>query len=119
MKIKDKLVSAIVDGLQDKKGKGIVVVDLTGLEDVVCKYFVICTGGSPAQIQALTHSVADKARIEESAKPLAVDGLRNSRWVAMDYAEVIVHIMMEEERDFYDIEHLWEDAAIESIPGLD
>ena len=119
MKIKDKLVSAIVDGLQDKKGKGIVVVDLTGLEDVVCKYFVIGTGGSPPQIQARTHSVADKARIEENTKPLAVDGLRNSRWVAMDYAEVIVHIMMEEERAFYDIEHLWEDAAIESIPDLD
>lgn len=119
MEIKDKLVSAIVDGLQDKKGTGIVVVDLTGMEDVVCKYFVICTGGSPAQIQALTRSVADKARTEQGAKPLAVDGLRNSRWVAMDYADVIVHIMLAEERAFYDIEHLWEDADLVSIPDVD
>ena len=119
MKIKDKLVSAIVDGLQDKKGKDIVVVDLTSMEDVVCKFFVICTGGSPAQVQALTHSVADKARTGQNAKPLAVDGLRNSHWVAMDYAEVIVHIMLEEERAFYDIEHLWEDAELVRIPDID
>ncbi len=119
MEIKDKLVTAIVDGLQDKKGKDIVVVDLTGMEDVVCKYFVICTGGSPAQIQALTRSASEKARTEQGAKPLAVDGLRNSRWVAMDYADVIVHIMLQEERAFYDIEHLWEDAGLVSIPNVD
>ncbi|HBC28465.1 MAG TPA: ribosome silencing factor [Prevotellaceae bacterium] len=119
MEIKDKLVTAIVDGLQDKKGKDIVVVDLTGMEDAVCKYFVICTGGSPAQVQALTRSAADKARTGEGAKPLAVDGLRNSRWVAMDYAEAIVHIMLAEERAFYDIEHLWEDAELVSIPSID
>lgn len=119
MKINNKLVTAIVDGLQDKKGKDIVVVDLTGMHDVVCKYFVICSGGSPAQILALTHSVADKVREQESTKPLAVDGMRNSRWVAMDFAEVIVHIMMDEERTFYDIEHLWEDAGLIRIPNLD
>lgn len=119
MEIKDKLVSAIVQGLQDKKGKDIVVVDLTGMDDVVCKYFVICTGGSPAQVQALTRSVGDVARSEMQAKPLAVDGLRNSRWVAMDYAEAIVHIMLPEERAFYDIEHLWEDAGLQRLPDVE
>lgn len=119
MEIKDKLVSAIVEGLQDKKGKGIVVVDLTEMADVVCKYFVICTAGSPAQVQALTRSVGDNARTEVKAKPLAVDGLRNSRWVAMDYADVIVHIMLAEERAFYDIEHLWEDARLISLPDAE
>ncbi|MDD6759110.1 MAG: ribosome silencing factor [Paraprevotella sp.] len=119
MNIDNKLVKAIVDGLQDKKGKDIVVVNLTGMDDVICKYFVICTGGSPTQILALTHSVADKVREQESTKPLAVDGMRNSRWVAMDYAEAIVHIMLEEERNFYDIEHLWEDAGLIRIPNLD
>ena len=119
MNIDNKLVKAIVDGLQDKKGKDIVVVNLTGMDDVICKYFVICTGGSPTQILALTHSVADKVREQESTKPLAVDGMRNSRWVAMDDAEAIVHIMLQEERSFYDIEHLWEDAGLIRIPDLD
>ena len=119
MNIDNKLVKAIVDGLQDKKGKDIVVVNLTGMDDVIYKYFVICTGGSPTQILALTHSVADKVREQESTKPLAVDGRRNSRGVAMDYAETIVHIMLQEERNFYDIEHLWEDAGLIRIPNLD
>jgi ribosome-associated protein len=50
---------------------------------------------------------------------LAVDGLRNSTWVAMDYADIIVHIFVPEEREFYDIEHLWADAELTAIPDLD
>ncbi|MDE5561742.1 MAG: ribosome silencing factor [Bacteroidaceae bacterium] len=114
-----KLVDSIVDGLQDKKGRNIVVVDLSGIEDTICTYFVIAHGGSPSQVHALAMSVGDKARELCSARPLAVDGLRNSVWVAMDYAEVIVHIFLPEERAFYNIEHLWADAELTEIPDLD
>ena len=50
---------------------------------------------------------------------MAVDGLRNATWVAMDYSDVIVHIFLPELRAFYDIEHLWADANLRSIPNLD
>lgn len=113
------MVDAIVDGLQDKKGREIVVVDLNDIPDTICNYFVICTGGSPSQVHALAHSVGDKAREIAHAKPLAVDGLHHAQWVAMDYAEVIVHIFLPEERAFYDIEHLWADADLTQIPDLD
>lgn len=118
-KQKNELVEAIVAGLQDKKGRDIVVADLTDITDAVCRYFVICSGGSPQQIQALTHSVGETCRTKVSAKPLAVDGLRNAAWVAMDYADVIVHIFLPELRSFYDIEHLWADADLRRIPNLD
>lgn len=116
---KHKLVDSIIDGIQDKKGHAIVVVDLSRIEDTICRYFVIAQGGSPTQVHALAMSVGKKAREECGARPLAVDGLRNSNWVAMDYADVIVHIFLPEERDFYDIEHLWADADITTIPDLD
>lgn len=114
-----ELLDAIVDGLQDKKGRNIVVADLTNIEDTVCKQFVICTGGSPTQVQALALSVGDKVRQETDIRPLAVDGMRHALWIAMDYAEVIVHIFVPEERAFYDIEHLWADATLREIPDLD
>jgi len=118
-KEKDELVKAVVAGLQEKKGRDIVVCDLTNIPDAVCRYFVICSGGSPQQIQALAHSVGDVCREQAAAKPLAVDGLRGAVWVAMDYADVIVHIFLPELRSFYDIEHLWADADLRHIPNLD
>lgn len=119
MKQKNALVDAIVAGLQDKKGRDIIVADLGGIPDAVCRYFVICTGGSPQQVQALAHSVGDSCRTQAAAKPVAVDGLKNAAWVAMDYADAIVHILLPDMRSFYDIEHLWADANLEAIPNLD
>ena len=113
------LLEAIVAGLQEKKGRDIVVVDLTGIPDTICQHFVICTGGSPSQVDALAHSVGDVCRVKADAKPLAVDGLRHAEWVAMDYADVIVHIFLPEPRAYYDIEHLWADADLRLIPNLD
>lgn len=118
-KEKNNLVDAIVLGLQEKKGKNIVVVDLTEIPDTICGYFVLATGGSPSQIQALARSVGDKALELAHQKPLAMDGLHYSQWVAMDYADVIVHILLPEERAFYDIEHLWADAELTRVPDLD
>ncbi|MBQ9294010.1 MAG: ribosome silencing factor [Bacteroidaceae bacterium] len=114
-----ELVQAVVEGLQEKKGRDIVVADLTNIPDAICQYFVICSGGSPQQVGALAHSVGDICREKVAAKPIAVSGLGNAAWVAMDYADVIVHIFLPELRSFYDIEHLWADADLKSIPNLD
>ena len=116
---RDLLIDKIVKGMQEKKGHDIVVVDFSPIEDTVCKTFVICTGNSPSQVQALADSVSETARREAQSKPTAVDGLRQSMWVAMDYSDVIVHIFLKEMRDFYDLEHLWADALLTEIPSLD
>ena len=115
----NKMLDSIIDGIQDKKGHDIVIVDLSNIDDTICTYFVIAQGGSPAQVHALAMSVGEKARENCGARPLAVDGLHNSTWVAMDYADIIVHIFVPEEREFYDIEHLWADAELTAIPDLD
>ncbi len=58
-------------------------------------------------------------RIESGEKPIKVAGLNNAQWVAMDYADVLVHIFLPDVREYYDLEHLWEDADITNIPDID
>lgn len=113
------LVDTIIEALQDKKGKRIVIADLSSIPEAACQKFIICTGGSPAQVQALADNVIDETRNKLRIRPLAIDGMRHAMWVAMDYAEAIVHIFLPEEREFYDIEHLWADADLTEIPDID
>ena len=114
-----ELIEQIVEAIQEKKGKGITVVDMLGLGNSICDYFVICQGNSPTQGAAITDSIEDMARIGCKRKPFAIDGLRNAQWVAMDYGDVLVHVFLPDTRAFYDIEHLWADAKITEIPDLD
>lgn len=114
-----QLIKAITDGIQEKKGKQIVIADLTKLDDTICQYFVICQGNSPMQTAAIADSVSDATRKQTGIKPINTNGLKNAEWVAMDYADVIVHIMLPQAREFYDIEHLWEDAQLTRIPDMD
>lgn len=113
------LVDTITKGIQEKKGKGIVVADLRNIEGTICQYFVICHGQSPSQVEAITESVGDRVRIGLGEKPLAVAGLGWSHWVAMDFQDVMVHVFLPDEREYYDLEHLWDDARITSIPDVD
>ncbi len=115
----EELVKRIAEGIQEKKGRNIVVADLTDTDNTVCKYFVICEGNTPTQVAAIADSVSDYVRIIASAKPTAVEGLRNARWVAMDYGDVLVHIFVPEDRAFYNLENLWADARLNMIPNLD
>jgi ribosome-associated protein len=115
----NQLVSSIVEGIQEKKGHHISVADLSAIDDTICQYLVICDANSPSHISAIYESVRETAQKHTGEKPNAVDGLRNSIWVAMDYADVIVHIFLPETRQFYDIDHLWEDADVELIPDVD
>lgn len=114
-----KLVNACVAGIQEKKGKKIRVVNLEGIDDTITKYLVIGEGNSPSQVTALTESVREFARKQANARPSAVDGLRNSLWVALDYIDVVVHLFVPDAREFYDVDNLWEDAEITDIPDID
>ena len=114
-----ELVQAITKGIQEKKGQGIAIADMNGIDGAICNYFIICQGNSPMQVQAITDSVEEFAWKETHEKPVHVVGQENAVWVAMDYADVIVHIFVPELRTFYDIEHLWADADLQTIPNLD
>lgn len=116
---REQLVNACVAGIQEKKGKRIRVVNLEGIDDTITQYLVIGEGNSPSQVAAITDSVKEFARKQASSKPTAVDGTRNNLWVALDYTDVVVHIFVPDAREFYDVDHLWEDADITDIPDID
>ncbi len=115
----EELVKTITEAIQEKKGSSIVVADLRKIEGTICQYFIICHGNSPSQVEAITESVSDFARERLHEKPVHVVGLENAQWVAMDYSDVLVHIFLPDVREYYDLEHLWEDAPLTRIPDLD
>lgn len=119
MSTRESILDSIIEGIQDRKGEAITIADLTNIEDTICKYFVICQGGTPNQVLAITDSIRETVRINESRKPDFVDGTVYAHWVAMDYGEVMVHIFTPELRTYYDLEHLWADAKLEEIPDID
>ena len=109
-----EIVSAAIEGILKKKGKDPVSLDLTKLENSVCKYFIICHGDSNTQVEALADSVLETVREETGEKVWHKEGLGNSTWVLLDYADVVVHIFQNEYRGFYKLEELWADAKLTS-----
>ena len=114
-----RLIEKITEGIQEKKGKNIVIADLTNIDDTICKYFVICQGNSPSQVIAIVDSIKEFTRKGAGTKPSAIDGQRNAEWVAMDFSDVLVHVFLPEARNFYNLEHLWADAKLTTIPDID
>ncbi|MGM9760470.1 MAG: ribosome silencing factor [Parabacteroides sp.] len=113
------LVKTIVEGLQEKKGKNIVTVDLRNQPGAICEYMVICDGNTPTQVSSLSDSVWDFAHRHAGEKPLSIDGTQGAQWIGMDYGTVLVHIFLPERRVFYNLENLWADSKVTRIPDLD
>jgi ribosome-associated protein len=109
------LLDNIVEGIKEKKGKKITIIDLSELEGLVYNYFVIAEGDSTTQVSAIADSVKDFVRKETKLKPFASDGYQNAQWIVFDYGEVLVHIFLRETRTYYKLESLWSDAKITEI----
>lgn len=113
------LLNSIVEGLQEKKGKRIVTINLTQISGSICQYMVICEGNTPTQVSALSDSVWDFARRKANDKPLSIDSNQAAQWICMDYGTVVVHVFQPERRAFYNIDNLWADAQVIQIPDVD
>ena len=111
----DRLIAAIVDALENIKGENIRILDLRDIENAVCKYFIICSGGSNTQVNALAGSVQKQVRKSLREKPFQVEGTETAEWVLLDYIDIVVHIFQKSVREYYDIESLWGDAKLTEI----
>ena len=98
-----------MDLASDKKAVDIVLLRTTEVA-TFADYFVICTGRSDRQLQALATGIIDELR-DEGIRPLGVEGKGAARWVLLDYGSVIVHLFAPEEREYYGLERLWSHAA--------
>jgi ribosome-associated protein len=111
----DLLTEIIIKGIQDKKGKNIVSLNLKNIHHAVSDYFIVCHGTSNIQVQAIAESVEDEVRKAIGAKPWHREGMQNAEWILLDYVDVVVHIFQENTRNFYNIEKLWADAETINI----
>ena len=112
----DVLLASIIKGIEEVKGNDIDILDLRELENTVCDYFVICNGNSNTQVNAIVNSIQKLVSKELKDKPWHVEGTDNGEWVLMDYVNIVVHVFQKQIREFYNIEGLWGDAQITSIP---
>ena len=103
--------------LDGKKGEEIRVMEVTELT-VLADYFVICTGSSNTQINALCDAVEEKLALEAGEKPLHREGHRGGIWVLLDYGCLVVHVFNTEAREFYGLERLWSDGKPLDVAAL-
>lgn len=106
---KSKLTQCIVEALEDVKGIDIICLDVAGVTDVADQ-MILATGTSRRQVKALADRVLEKAR-EIDVRPIGTEGKDTADWILIDFAEVVVHVMLPDAREFYDLERLWAATA--------
>jgi ribosome-associated protein len=109
------LITNAIEGMREKKGHDIVLLDLSGIENAVCNSFVICHGTSKKQVEAIADSVYETVKKNTGQYPWHKEGYQNADWILLDYVDVVVHIFAHETRKFYNLEALWADAERENI----
>lgn len=105
----NQFLNLLWEAVAEKKGIDPVILDLRAVSGVA-DYFLICSGNSPVQVKAITDNIGDKLKEAELSLALK-EGYQTGRWVLMDFGDVVVHIMHQEEREFYALEKLWHDAT--------
>lgn len=111
----DQLITTIIGGIEEVKGKEITILDLREIENTVCDYFIICEGTSNTQVNAIVNSIQKQVSKTTKDKPWHIEGTENAEWVLMDYVNVVVHVFQKHIREYYDIESLWGDAKTTQI----
>ncbi len=92
----------------DNKAIDLVMLELKN-ETALADYFIICNGTSDRHIKAMAENIEHKLK-EKGIKALGKEGMQESKWILLDYDDVIIHIFQKEERDFYDLERLWDEC---------
>lgn len=108
----DSLVNLAIEGIYNKLGKQVVTIDLQGIENAICRYFIICHGESTTQTSAIAESIEEVIRKKGKEKPLHREGFKNANWILLDYGDMIVHVFLESYRGLYNLEELWADGKI-------
>ena len=98
----------------DRKAYDLVVLEV-GRKSSIADYFVICSGRSDTQVQAIVDGIDEELR-RGGVRPLAVEGLPRAQWVLIDYGDVVVHVFYVPVREFYDLERLWIRAPRVELP---
>jgi len=113
-----RLVEAVIEGIQEVKGKDIVHLDLRDVRNTVSDHFIICHGDSSTQVGAILRSVEKIVLEKTGQKPWHTEGANNAEWLLLDFVDVVVHIFNKEKRYYYALEELWADGARKSYENV-
>jgi ribosome-associated protein len=108
-----KIFKAIIKAIQEKKGEEIISLDLRKIPEAVADFFIICEAASTTQVKAIADSVEEEVRKNCDELPYKHEGRQTYQWVLIDYVNVVVHVMLPENRRFYKLEDMWSDAPQE------
>ena len=111
----ETLSGVIVKGMQEKKASDIVVMDLRKIKNAVADFFVICSGNSDKQLDAISDSIDAEVFKKLQENPWHTEGKNNKEWMLLDYINVVAHVFRKDRREFYALERLWGDADITEI----
>jgi ribosome-associated protein len=103
-----EVINHVKQAIDDKKGRDLVILDIKTVS-LIADYFIICSGNSSIQVQAIAENIEDKLD-KQGTKLIRKEGVNAGKWILLDYSDVIVHVFQEEERYFYNLERLWGDA---------
>lgn len=106
----DRMAQLIAEAADERKGSDIVLLKV-GDVSVLADYFVLVTGYSKVQVRAIARSIEEKLEETLNRKPIRSEGFSEGSWIVEDYGDVIVHVMMPQEREFYGLESFWGHAA--------
>lgn len=106
----DKLLEVTVAAAEEKKATRIVALNLKEIS-LVADYFVICSGNSDVQVQAIANEIRKQAEMV-GVRVRGIEGMDSARWVLIDLGDVVVHVFHRDERDYYNLERLWSDAKV-------
>jgi len=113
-----ELNQAIIEAIQNVKGKRIINIDLSKIENAICSNFIICEGGSNTQVSAIADEVEKHVKNLSHIKPIGKDGQDEAEWIVIDYGSVMVHIFQRPIREYYNLEGLWADGIIHEIADV-
>ena len=108
---RSKIIKTIIAAIQEKKGQNIVSLDLRKINEAVADFFIICEAGNQPQIKAIAENVEYQVKVKCDEDPYHHEGYQALQWVLVDYVNVVVHVMLTENRKFYKLEEMWSDAV--------
>jgi ribosome-associated protein len=114
---RSKIIKTIISAIQEKKGENIISLDLRKINEAVADFFIICEASNQPQVRAIADHVEFRVSEVCEEKPYHHEGFQSLQWVLIDYVNVVVHVMLTENRKFYKLEEMWSDAAAEEHKG--
>ena len=110
VRTENRLLDAIVCGIQEVKGKDIVHLDLRNVPNTICDHFIICHGDSDTQVDAIAGSIERFTLEQAGEKPWHSEGQETKGWILLDYVDIVVHVFHKSKREHYGLEQLWSDS---------